>query len=457
MLSKVDRIYFLGIGGIGMSSLARYFKMNAYEVTGYDKTPSPLTDTMSQHEDIEINFVDEISSIPSFYTDVEKTLIVYTPAIPSDNKQLNYFKDRGFTIYKRAEVLGFISQRSKAICIAGTHGKTSISTQVAYLLHNSKIGCSAFLGGISMNFNTNVLLNKKSPYVVIEADEFDRSFLHLNPQMALITSMDADHLDIYGTEENIKQAFNEFASKVKAKNDDEEAKIFIKNGLTLSSKRPNITYGLDNNSDCFSYNIRVEDGFYVFDYKGKFTNIVGLKASVPGILNIENLTAAISIALEVGVGEDEIRTSLPNFKGVLRRFNIHVNTQDCVYIDDYAHHPREIEASLLAIKDMWPNNKIKVVFQPHLFSRTNDFYEGFAKSLSIADEVLLLDIYPAREKPMEGVSSKLICDLLTVPGQIIAKDELLDKIKTKENNVVLVTMGAGDIDRFVNKIVEVLI
>jgi len=455
MLKTIDdsikNIYFLGIGGIGMSALARYFKAKEYTVAGYDKTPSPLTDILQLKEGISINYADNETEINSDFHNPKTTLVVYTPAVPLDSKQMTFFRKEGFVLYKRAEVLGMISRQGKAICVAGTHGKTTVSTMTAFLLHHSAIGCNAFLGGISVNFETNLLLDNNSPYTVIEADEFDRSFLQLSPEIAVITSMDEDHLDIYENKGNITEAFESFAKKMQ-----DGGRIFLKEGLSLVNTKATGTYGLDEAAACYSNNLRIDDGCYIFDYHGRGVEIKDLKSGVPGRLNVENLTAAITLALEAGVTAEEIKKSLPAYKGVVRRFNVHINDGQRIYIDDYAHHPREIEATLHSVKEMWPDKKIMVIFQPHLYTRTRDFYLGFAESLSLADQVVLLDIYPAREQPISGISSEIIREQLTVPGRIMRKGELLDKVVADFQEGILITMGAGDIDRIVHEIIEVL-
>ncbi len=443
----IENIYFLGIGGIGMSALARYFKVKGFRVAGYDRTLSPLTQKMQSEEGFRINYRDEEEEIGTEFRCPETTLVVYTPAIPADSRQLNFFKNRGFALHKRAEVLGMISRQGKAICVAGTHGKTTVSTMTAFLLHHSAIGCNAFLGGISVNFGTNLLLNPESPYIVIEADEFDRSFLHLTPALAVITSMDEDHLDIYQNKANLTEAFEEFAGKVV-----EGGLLFLKKGLSLVKSAVTGYYGVETEADCYADCLRVENGCYAFDYHGRGVVIENLVCGIPGRLNVENATAAITLALEAGVSPEEIRRALPEFRGVVRRFNVHVNDGKRIYIDDYAHHPREIEATLRSIREIWPERSLTVVFQPHLYTRTRDFYPGFAKSLSLADEVILLDIYPARELPLPGIDSELIRERLTVSGRILSKEALMEYISCDFRQGILVTMGAGDIDRLVHSI-----
>lgn len=444
---SIKNIYFLGIGGIGMSALARYFKAKGYQVAGYDRTASPLTHKMETEEGILINYQDDEEMIGEAYRSPEDTLVVYTPAIPTDNRQAAFFQHRGFELHKRAEVLGMISRQGKAICVAGTHGKTTVSTLTAYLLYHSSVGCNAFLGGISVNFGTNLLLNPDSPYIVIEADEFDRSFLHLSPELAVITSMDEDHLDIYRNRENLTEAFEEYAQKVV-----EGGRIFIKKGLSLTKTSVTGKYGVEVDADYRAVRLRVEDGHYVFDYQGRDVVIEHLVSGIPGRLNVENACAAITLALEAGVTPEEIRAALPEFKGVVRRFNIQVNDGKRIYIDDYAHHPREIAATLTSIREMWPDQPLTVAFQPHLYTRTRDFYPDFAQSLSLADRVILLDIYPAREVPIPGVTAEIIRERLTVPGGILSKEALMEYVERDFQKGILVTMGAGDIDRLVSRI-----
>lgn len=447
----VKNIYFLGIGGIGMSALARYFKACGYQVAGYDRTCSVLT-TQLQKEGIEITYRDECCEIPTIFRDKATTLVIYTPAIPIDNVQKLFFEKSGFELHKRAEILGMISREGKAICVAGTHGKTTVSTLTAFLLKESSVGCNAFLGGISVNFNSNLLLDTHSPYIVIEADEFDRSFLHLSPELAVITSMDADHLDIYHNQKELINAFEDFALRL-----NDGGRLFLKQGLSLKCKQVTAFYGVNTETECRAVNVRIENQRFVFDYYGRNQVVIkDLIMGIPGRLNVENATAAITLALEAGVTPEEISKALPNFKGVARRFNIHVQSDSFIYIDDYAHHPREIEATLSSVKEIWPNKKLLVIFQPHLYTRTRDFYIDFARSLSLADEVLLLDIYPAREQPIEGVTSEIICKELTVPGRIVTKEGLMYYLKNEFQEGVVVTMGAGDIDRLVGRITETL-
>lgn len=442
MLETIKRVYFIGIGGIGMSALARYFNAKGYEVAGYDRTLSALTEKLAD-EGIAVNDEDREEAIAAAFRDPETTLVVYTPAIPSDNRQLLYFRGAGFYLHKRSEVLGLLSRQGKALCIAGTHGKTTTSTLLAYLLTQSAVGCNAFLGGISVNFGTNLLLNAASPYIVIEADEFDRSFLQLSPEVAAITAMDEDHLDIYGNRANLLEAFEAFAAKVNS-----GGKILLKKGLELKKTKVTGFYSIEEKADYYSDHLRVDGVYSVFDYHHPRLEMKDLRLGIPGRMNVENATLAITMALEAGVQPEEIRAALPAFKGVVRRFNIHASGQ-VIYIDDYAHHPREIEAVLSSIREIWPEKKLTVAFQPHLYSRTYDLQEWFARSLNIADDIILLDIYPAREQPVPGVSSELIRKNLTRPSRLVSKESFIKFVETNVREGVFVTLGAGDIDRFV--------
>lgn len=442
VFKNIKNIYFVGIGGIGMSALARYFRQKGFRVGGYDRTPSALTEQLSL-EGIAVNYRDEEEEIAPEYRDKANTLVVYTPAVPADSRQLCWFKEAGYILHKRSEVLGLLSRTGKALCVGGTHGKTTTTTLLAFLLDTSHVGCNAFLGGISRNFSTNLLTDEKSEYIVVEADEFDRSFLQLTPYIAAITAMDEDHLDIYGNKANLIEAFEAFAARTVP-----EGKVFIKKGLSLEKSKVSGYYAVGEVTDNYSDNLRVEGVQYVFDYHGQKAEIKDLRLGVPGRMNVENATLAITIALEAGVRPEEIREALPRFKGVLRRFNIHSEGK-VMYIDDYAHHPQEIEAVLRAVREMWPEKKLTVAFQPHLYSRTNDLQAGFAKSLDIADEVILLDIYPAREMPIPGVTSAVILDKLNVPAHIVAKGEFPKFVEQNVGEGIFMTIGAGDIDRFV--------
>ncbi|MDR1756037.1 MAG: UDP-N-acetylmuramate--L-alanine ligase [Culturomica sp.] len=442
MLKEPKNVYFVGIGGIGMSALARWFRLRGFRVGGYDRTPSPLTEKMRTEEQIEINYRDDAEAIPAAYRSPEDTLLIYTPAVPKESRQLGFFLRNGFVPHKRSQVLGMLSRSGKALCIAGTHGKTTTTTLLAYLLKKSSVGCNAFLGGISVNFGTNLLTDPSSDYMVVEADEYDRSFLQLDPWIAGITAMDADHLDIYGDRESMVEAFGEFADRTA-----EKGLLFLKKGLRLTGRKADGYYAVDEPGDICSDHLRVEGIRYRFDYHGRGREIPDLLLGIPGRINVENATLAIAVALEAGVTPDEIRAALPGFRGVERRFSILAEGR-VTYMDDYAHHPREIEAVLSSAREMWPDKKLTVAFQPHLYTRTRDLSAGFAAALDLADEVLLLEIYPAREEPLPGVDSGLIRKQLKKPGRILSKEALL-KYAEEVREGVFMTMGAGDIDRLV--------
>ena len=452
-LKNIKQIYFIGIGGIGMSAIVRFFKLKGKDIAGYDLTPSPLTASL-QNEGINIVFSDDENLIDNKYRDKETTLVVYTPAIPEAHRQLKYFRENNFNVMKRSQILGIITKDYKSVCIAGTHGKTTISTMTAHLFKQSKKGCTAFLGGISKNYETNFLWDKQSKFVVVEADEFDRSFLTLTPETALVSSIDADHLDIYGNKENMHASFQAFAEKI-----NEEGNFIVKKGLPIEWHFTNsvnkFTYSLDDKeADFYADNIWFNGKSYFFDLITPFNSITGIKMGVPGLLNIENAIAAAASALINGVEEYEIYEAMPLFKGIARRFDIQVDTPKIVYIDDYAHHPEEIKAALNSAREMFPNKWLTVIFQPHLFTRTRDFYKEFANALSLADELILTDIYPARELPIEGITSKIIGDLVKkIPVNYCKKENLAEELNIKNNHLVI-TMGAGNIDREVNKIKE---
>ena len=445
-LSNINRVYFVGIGGIGMSALARYFAKRGCVVCGYDKTRTALTAQLEQ-EGILISFVDEEEMIPvAFREKYEDTLIVYTPAIPKDSHILNFFQHKGFDLKKRSQVLGIISEGMYCIGVAGTHGKTTTSSMVAHLLTDTGFGCTAFLGGITTNYNSNVLYGKNN-VVVVEADEYDRSFLTLHPDVAVITSMDADHLDIYGDESHLHESFNLFASQLKP-----EGRLFIKDGLPIAG----ITYSATGNSAINAKNIRVEDGCFVFDFEDGYNTIKDLKLAMPGKHNVENATAAIGVALSLGIHPKNVKKAMASFKGVKRRFETIVKTDEHIYIDDYAHHPEELRACFDAVRQLHPDKKLTVIFQPHLFTRTRDFANEFAKVLSTADDIILLEIYPARELPLEGVTSQMLLDKITNEHkQVCAKENVVELIKDKNPELVL-TVGAGDIDTIIEPLKNTL-
>ena len=460
-MQAIDTYYFLGIGGIGMSALARYFVAKGFRVMGYDRTPSPLTQSL-EAEGIVVQYDDCLDKVQEL--DVATTVVVRTPAVPQDMALYVWLREQGFTILKRAEVLGLITRQQQALCVAGTHGKTTTSTILAHILHSSHIGTNAFLGGIANNYDTNLLLDAKSNYVVVEADEFDRSFHHLTPYISIITSMDPDHLDIYGTEEAYRESFAHYASLV------QEALVVKKNIASrlsplASSPYRLFTYAVDEQADFFADNIRVEEGHIYFDFHTPDTQypISNIHLGVPVWVNIENSVAAMAVAWLVGATEEELRHGVSSFAGVFRRFNIHLNTPQITYIDDYAHHPQELAATIESVRRLYPDRYVIGVFQPHLFSRTRDFADAFAEVLSQLDEVALLPIYPAREQPIEGVNSEWLMDKMSVKRALVLPAILPKYLRERVKNclaanrqVVVITMGAGDIDRQVNEITHKL-
>jgi UDP-N-acetylmuramate--alanine ligase len=454
-LNNIRNIYFLGIGGIGMSALARYFNAQGKKVAGYDRTSTHLT-RLLEHEGMTIHYSDDMNSVPGEFRDKENTLVVFTPAVPSDHKEFTFFRDNGFTIKKRAEVLGLISKTKDVIAISGTHGKTTTSTMTAHLLKQSHLDCSAFLGGISQNYQSNLLLSSSSNWVVAEADEYDRSFLHLHPKQAVVTAMDADHLDIYGTHEEVKKAFWQFISQIR-----DGGALVIKNGLSVGKpgKIDVFTYELSGKADFCVEKIAVKDGLYVFDLNTPFGKLTDLKLGFPGLLNVENSIAAIAMALIAGVKNEEIYSAIQSFKGVQRRFDFHIKHQDFMMIDDYGHHPEELRYTIQSVKDLYPGKKVLGIFQPHLYSRTQDFAAEFAGSLDLLDNAILLDIYPARELPIPGVTSAIILDKMRNKNKMICtKQELLSVVNnmTERPDIVL-TMGAGDIDTYLSSLKELFI
>jgi UDP-N-acetylmuramate--alanine ligase len=451
-----DSIYFLGIGGIGMSALARWFRQKGLRVAGYDRTPTPLTHELME-EGMELHFDDKIEFIPG-YLSKEKTLVIFTPAIPKDHAEYNYLKDQGFTIMKRSEVLGLISKDYKTIAVAGTHGKTTTSTMVAHILHEAGKNMVAFLGGISSNYDSNLVMQGevgKDTIVVAEADEFDRSFLRLFPDIAVVTSADADHLDIYGDHASMLVSFRDFIKQI-----DGNGTLVIHNSVvSLADSNKTVhkkTYGIDQ-GQFFAEKLSTTGGFFSFDLIGFEKKIENIKLGVPGFHNVENAIAATIAAKAVGIEDAVIRKALESFKGAKRRFEFVYQRQNRIFIDDYAHHPTEIEAFLRSLKAMYPDKKVTVVFQPHLYTRTRDFAAGFAKSLSLADTLVMMDIYPARELPLPGVTSDMIFKDVTSPLKIrSSKKDLLSKLEGLDIDV-LATVGAGDIDTFVKPIREMMI
>lgn len=455
-IDAIKSVYFIGAGGIGMSALVRYFLSLGKEVAGYDRTPSALTERLNA-EGAVIHYDDDCSLIPDSCKDKEHTLVVYTPAVPDNHSELTYFRDHGFDIQKRAQVLGTITRSRRGLCVAGTHGKTTTSSMAAHLIYNSHVGATAFLGGISQNYGTNLLLTDKSDYVVIEADEFDRSFHQLRPYMSVITSTDPDHLDIYGTPDAYWESFEHYTSLI-----DSEGALIIHEGLEITPQlQPGVrvyTYSRER-GDYHARNIRIGGGEIVFDFVSPQGVVQDVRLGVPLSINIDNGIAAMAMAQLCGVTDEELRAGMDSFRGVERRFDFKLKTERKVFLSDYAHHPAEIRQSALSIRELYAGRKVTVVFQPHLYSRTNDFYREFAESLSLFDEVILTDIYPAREEPIPGVTSALIYDNLEahVKKQMIEKAELLAVVEARKSDIeVLVSLGAGDIENYAPQITEIL-
>lgn len=450
-IKDIQSLYFLGIGGIGMSALARYFLSRGYRIFGYDHTPSQLTREL-ESEGMTISYEDNVQSLIATGIDSRHTLVVRTPAIPEDTQVYTYLREQGFEIQKRAEVLGFVTRQMKALCVAGTHGKTTTSTMLAHFLYQSEIGTNAFLGGISNNYGTNVLIQRDSNYAVVEADEYDRSFHHLTPYMSIITAVDPDHLDIYGTAEAYRESFEHYTSLI-------QTALIIKKGLPITPRLQKgvklYTYSATEPADFYADNIRVDQkGDIYFDFHTPNDTIADMRLGVPVWVNIENSVAAMAVAWLNGVNRDELRHGLLSFAGVWRRFNRHLNTPEVVYIDDYAHHPTEIQTSIDSVRRIYPDRHFIGIFQPHLYTRTRDFADEFARVLSTLDEVILLPIYPAREQPIEGVSSGMLLQAITCERKsLVEKEELVEFLKTKIQEagrpVVVMTIGAGDIDRLV--------
>lgn len=449
----IKAVYFVGIGGIGMSAIARYFLHKGITVGGYDKTPSELTEKLKE-EGAEIHYEENVDLIPTACKDAAHTLVVYTPAIPKEHAELCYFQENGFEIEKRAQVLGTLSRAGKALCAAGTHGKTTTSTMAAHLLHQSHVDCNAFLGGISKNYGTNYILSD-SPYIVIEADEFDRSFHWLTPFATAITATDADHLDIYGTKEAYLESFQKYSSLIVPGgflilHENLEMQAAVQEGVTT------YTYNRES-GDFHAENIRIGNGDIIFDFISPLGNIKDIKLGVPVSINIENGIGAMALAQIAGLTAEEIKQGMESFRGVDRRFDFKIKTDKMAFLSDYAHHPAEIHQSVKSIRELYQDKKITAIFQPHLYSRTQDFYKEFADSLSLLDEVILVDIYPARELPIPGVTSELIYNNLR-PGiekRMIHKEEILDIVSNGEFEV-LITLGAGDIENYVPRITEIL-
>jgi UDP-N-acetylmuramate--alanine ligase len=453
-LNDIPSLYFIGAGGIGMSNLIRYFLSEGKKVAGYDKVETTLTQQLNA-EGASIHYQEDVTQIPAAFRNRDRTVVVYTPAVPSDNVELAFFRANGFQLMKRAQVLGEITRAKRAICVAGTHGKTTTSSMIAHLLKQSAVDCNAFLGGILKNYDSNLLLSRTSDLTVVEADEYDRSFHWLTPYMAVITSVALDHLDIYGTEEEYRNAFVRFTSLVR-----EGGTLIVEQGVDIVPElQKNVSlyryagFCEDEKVDFRAANIRTGAGEIVFDFVAPQATIKDIRLGVPVEINIVNAVAALAVVwLNGGVSEEELRRGMASFRGSRRRFDFHLKSDTIVLIDDYAHHPEELEASISSVRKLYPDRKLTVVFQPHLYSRTRDFYKAFARSLSLADEVVLLPIYPAREEPLPGVSSEMILERITAPRKkIVSYNALVDSI-TKGDTEVLLMAGAGDIELLVEPV-----
>ena len=453
-IKDIKAVYFVGAGGIGMSAIARYFLSKKLVVAGYDKTPSNLTHELEK-EGMLIHYEENVDLIPEACKDARNTLVVYTPAIPAEHKELVYFRENGFTIEKRAQVLGTLTRTHKGLCVAGTHGKTSTSTMCAHIMHQSHLDCNAFLGGISKNYGTNYILSDKSDFVVIEADEFDRSFHWLRPWMSVITSTDPDHLDIYGTKEAYLESFRHYTELIQPGgaliiHKNLEMKQHVQDGVKIYE------YSQDE-GDFHAENIKIKNGGITFDFISPIENVTGVELGQPVPINITNGVAAMAMAQLNGCTADELRYGMKTYGGVDRRFDFKIKNDKLVFLSDYAHHPKEIYQSAKSIRELYKDRKITAIFQPHLYTRTRDFYKDFANSLSLLDEVILCDIYPAREQPIPGVTSKLIYNNLKpgVEKSMIHKEDVLDLVKNRDFDV-LVVLGAGDLDNYVPQITEIL-
>nr|WP_040597794.1 Mur ligase family protein [Alloprevotella rava] len=454
IMQEIKSVYFVGAGGIGMSALERYFLHNGIFVGGYDRTPAELTERLRE-EGAQIHYEENVELIPTECRDPQTTLVVYTPAIPAEHKELVWFRENGFEIQKRAQVLGTLTQQMKGLCVAGTHGKTSTTAMTAHLLHESHVGCNAFLGGITKNYGTNYLINPKSPFVVIEADEFDRSFHHLRPFASVITSTDADHLDIYGTEEAYLESFRHYTELIQP-----EGALIVHTDLKMKANPQEgvrvFSYSRTE-GDFHAENLRIGNGRIVFDFVSPFENIKDVELGVPVSINIDNGIAAMALAQIAGAKAEEIRRGMLTFGGVDRRFDFKLKNDRIVFLSDYAHHPAEIKQSILSLREVFGGRKLSAIFQPHLFTRTRDFYKDFAASLSLLDEVVLTEIYPAREQPIPGVTSQLIFDNLRpdMEKQMVCKEELPNYVREHDFDV-LVVLGAGNVDNYVPELTEIL-
>ncbi|MCD7976861.1 MAG: UDP-N-acetylmuramate--L-alanine ligase [Tannerellaceae bacterium] len=453
-ITKIQAIYFIGAGGIGMSALIRYFLSKGKRVGGYDKTPSELTEQLNR-EGSEIHYEDDVACVPDIYMDPQHVLIVYTPAVPESHSELTYFRTHGFEIMKRARVLGELTRASRGLCVAGTHGKTTTSSMIAHLLKQSHVDCNAFLGGVLKNYDSNLMLSQTNDLTVIEADEFDRSFHWLTPYMAVITSADPDHLDIYGTPEAYRESFEKFTSLIRP-----DGVLIMKKGIDVTPHlQPGVrlyTYSATEGGDFYAENIRIGNGKIIFDFVGPGIRIEHVEPGVPVKINVENGVAAMAVAWLNGATPEEIKAGMASFAGPKRRFDFQLKTDRIVLIDDYAHHPAELKESIFSVKELYKEKKLTGIFQPHLYSRTRDFADEFAASLSLLDELILLDIYPAREEPLPGITSRTIFDKVTISQKIVCtKEELPDILKDRSLEVVLM-LGAGDIDRLVEPVKKIL-
>jgi UDP-N-acetylmuramate--alanine ligase len=448
---NLDNVYFIGVGGIGMSALARYFVSQGKAVAGYDRVSTPITDQLVR-EGIDICFEDLSQLIPKSFRSPERTLVIYTPAVPENHQQLNFFRKGGFRVIKRSVALGEVFNAGRGVGVAGTHGKTSISTMLAHILHQSTLGCNAFLGGISKNSGSNLYLDPASRVILAEADEFDRSFLTLFPEIAVLSSMDADHLDIYHSEENIRLGFEAYLAQIRDK-----GKLILKYGL--SPRVPDhvsvFTYSAEQKEADYHVENLIREGLgYRFSVRTPVSLLPEIRLQIPGLLNVENTVAAVAAAHQMGITPDSLVSALYEYQGVQRRFDIQAHTERRVYIDDYAHHPTEISAFLSSVRELFPGKKICGIFQPHLFSRTRDFAEQFARSLELLDQLILMDIYPAREEPIPGVDSAMLLDLVRMDEKVLVRREQLLRVVKERDPEVLVTMGAGDINQFVEPLKE---
>ena len=453
-MKKRESVYFLGIGGIGMSALARYFKAKGFDVAGYDRTSTLLTKEL-ETEGISIHYNDDVALIPELYKDPQNTMVVYTPAVPADMSELVWFREHKFNVCKRSQALGEVTRMQQAICVSGTHGKTTTSTMIAHLLHNSSVKCNAFLGGISKNFDRNLLLSNESDLVVIEADEYDRSFFTLTPYMAVVTAVDADHLDVYGTEKEYRAGFEEFVSLIRP-----DGVLLMKENLPISPRLQKgvkiYTYSIEK-GDFHAENIRIGGGEIIFDFVGPDVRIADVQLGVPVYVNLENGIAAMAMAWMNGVSEKELKTAMATFAGVKRRFDFHIKRDDIVFLDDYAHHPEELKSSIESVRKLYSDKKLSVVFQPHLYTRTRDLADEFSEALSLADEVYLLDIYPAREEPIEGVTSQMLLNKLQVgEKRVFSKEEFL-AFTDQHPFEVLLMAGAGDLDLLIPTVTDKLL